>query len=132
MLFIHRLLAPILLLGTILIFSGCSAPKNLAWLDDPETVPAPDITGAQDPDLQPVELESETRLDQELEALASTGSWDDSEQNLDPALATDFDKDVLPTPGGPTRHRMGPLIFLTCACTARYSRMRSLGSPRPK
>ncbi len=34
--------------------------------------------------------------------------------------------DVFPTPGGPTKHRMGPFSFCTSAWTARYSRMRSL------
>ena len=27
------------------------------------------------------------------------------------AFAIDFPKDVLPTPGGPTKHRIGPFIF---------------------
>ena len=27
------------------------------------------------------------------------------------ALAIDFPKDVLPTPGGPTKHKIGPFIF---------------------
>src|SRR3546814_6200241 len=34
--------------------------------------------------------------------------------------------EVLPTPGGPTRHRIGPFSFFMRACTARYSTMRSL------
>ena len=33
---------------------------------------------------------------------------------------------VLPTPGGPTKHRMGPLMSGFILRTARYSRMRSL------
>lgn len=42
-----------------------------------------------------------------------------------------FGQEVLPTPGGPTRQRTGPLSFFTRFCTARYSRMRSLTSSRP-
>jgi membrane-bound lytic murein transglycosylase D len=91
MLFLYRPLARILLLCALLAFSGCTVSKNIGWLDIVEPAPEPDIAGVQDPDLVPVELESETRLDQELEALASTGSWDDSQQTqIDPALATDF------------------------------------------
>ena len=32
--------------------------------------------------------------------------------SLPVAAAIDFPKEVLPTPGGPTRHKIGPLIFL--------------------
>jgi hypothetical protein len=47
------------------------------------------------------------------------------------ARATDLASEVLPTPGGPTRHRIGPLSFFTSACTARYSMIRSFGFSRP-
>ena len=47
------------------------------------------------------------------------------------ARATDLQSEVLPTPGGPTRQRIGPLIFFTWACTARYSMILSLGFLRP-
>ncbi len=45
---------------------------------------------------------------------------------------TDLPSDVLPTPGGPTRHKIGPFIFFMRCWTARYSRMRSLTFSRPK
>ena len=38
----------------------------------------------------------------------------------------DFPREVLPTPGGPTKQRMGPRIFCRSLFTARYSRNRSL------
>ena len=46
-------------------------------------------------------------------------------------LATDFAIDVLPTPGGPARHMIGPFRFLDSFLTARYSRILSLTSSRP-
>lgn len=36
-------------------------------------------------------------------------------------LATDLPTLVLPTPGGPTKHRMGPFRLLFSCRTARYS-----------
>ncbi len=47
------------------------------------------------------------------------------------ARATDLPSEVLPTPGGPTRHMIGPLIFFERCCTARYSTMRSLTFSSP-
>src|ERR1700709_2500856 len=45
--------------------------------------------------------------------------------NLRPiALAIDWPSDVLPTPGGPTRQRIGPFMSFFSLRTARYSRMR--------
>ena len=53
------------------------------------------------------------------------------EQTLFPGrpvdLAMDLAMEVFPTPGGPTRQRMGPLILFVRPCTARYSRILSLG-----
>ena len=46
--------------------------------------------------------------------------------------ATLWPSEVLPTPGGPTRHRIGPRSFFTRCCTARYSTMRSLTFSKPK
>ena len=47
--------------------------------------------------------------------------------NLRPrALAMDLPSDVLPTPGGPTKHSSGPFILSLSLRTARYSTMRSL------
>jgi hypothetical protein len=40
--------------------------------------------------------------------------------------------DVLPTPGGPTKQRIGPLTSGFSLRTARYSRMRSLAFSRPE
>lgn len=48
------------------------------------------------------------------------------------ARAIDLPNDVLPTPGGPTKQRIGPRIFSTLASTARCSRILSLGLRRPK
>ena len=42
------------------------------------------------------------------------------------ARAIDLPRVVLPTPGGPTKHRIGPLMSGFILRTARYSRMRSL------
>jgi hypothetical protein len=47
------------------------------------------------------------------------------------ARAIDCPKDVLPTPGGPTKHKIGPFSDLTRCCTARYSKMRSLTFSKP-
>ncbi len=47
------------------------------------------------------------------------------------ARAIDLPSEVLPTPGGPTRHRIGPLSCPTRLCTARYSRMRCFTFSRP-
>src|SRR5438045_787821 len=48
------------------------------------------------------------------------------------ARAIDWPSDVLPTPGGPTRQRIGPFRIWTRCCTARYSTMRSLTLSSPK
>ncbi len=40
--------------------------------------------------------------------------------------------EVFPTPGGPTRQRMGPWRSPTRERTAMWSRIRSLTSSRPK
>ena len=47
------------------------------------------------------------------------------------ACAIDWPSDVLPTPGGPTRQRIGAFSLSTRCCTARYSTMRSLTFSRP-
>jgi hypothetical protein len=47
------------------------------------------------------------------------------------ALAIDLPSEVLPTPGGPTRQRIGPRIFGERDCTARYSMIRSLTFSSP-
>ncbi len=52
--------------------------------------------------------------------------------NLRPiARATLLPSDVLPTPGGPTKARIGLRIWSASERTARYSRMRSLIFSRP-
>src|SRR3569832_2437122 len=48
------------------------------------------------------------------------------------AVAIDWPSDVLPTPGGPTRHRIGAFTLTTRCWTARYSRKRSFTFSRPK
>src|SRR5688572_8110425 len=53
--------------------------------------------------------------------------------NLRPSdVAIDRASEVLPTPGGPTKHRIGPFIVGLSLRTARYSRMRSLAFSRPE
>src|SRR3982751_5742785 len=57
----------------------------------------------------------------------------DTRTNLRPSdSAIDRASDVLPTPGGPTKHRIGPLRFGFSLRTARYSRMRSFAFSRPE
>jgi len=41
-------------------------------------------------------------------------------------------RDVFPTPGGPTRQRIGPRISWTRESTATWSRIRSFTSSKPK
>ncbi len=45
--------------------------------------------------------------------------------------AIDFPSEVFPTPGGPTKQRIGPLLSGASFRTARNSRIRSLGFSRP-
>ena len=47
------------------------------------------------------------------------------------AVAIDFPKDVLPTPGGPTKHNIGPFISLVLFWTARNSIILSLTLSKP-
>ena len=50
-----------------------------------------------------------------------------SRTNLRPmARAMDWPSEVLPTPGGPTKQRIGPRMSFFSLRTARYSRMRFL------
>ena len=51
--------------------------------------------------------------------------------SLPVALAIDLPKDVFPTPGGPTKQRIGPLTFEDLFWTARYSVILSLTFSRP-
>ena len=44
---------------------------------------------------------------------------------LPSARAMDLPRLVFPTPGGPTKQRIGPFIFSLRERTARYSRIRS-------
>jgi hypothetical protein len=48
------------------------------------------------------------------------------------ASAIEFAKDVLPTPGGPTKQRIGPLKFLFLVLTAKYSKILNFTFSRPK
>ena len=47
------------------------------------------------------------------------------------ALAILCPKEVLPTPGGPTKHKIGPVNLLVRFCTAKYSKIRSLTFSKP-
>ncbi|OPY05021.1 MAG: hypothetical protein A4E61_00470 [Syntrophorhabdus sp. PtaB.Bin184] len=50
----------------------------------------------------------------------------DMRENFRPiARAIDLPRDVLPTPGGPTKHRMGPFMSALSFMTLKNSRMRS-------
>ena len=60
--------------------------RNLAWLDTLSPSSETEQIIEPDPELEPIAVESEICLDQELEALASTGNWDDP-QTLHPDLA---------------------------------------------
>jgi len=79
--------------------SGCANNEKLTWLDIDFLSLEETAAVAQDPELQPVVAESEICLDQELEALASTGSWDAPQtehpippidNQLAPAITYDF------------------------------------------
>ena len=48
------------------------------------------------------------------------------------ARAIERASEVLPTPGGPTKHRIGPFGLLTSCRTARNSTIRSLTFSSPK
>ncbi|OQC43625.1 MAG: hypothetical protein BWX61_01161 [Bacteroidetes bacterium ADurb.Bin035] len=48
------------------------------------------------------------------------------------ALAIDFPKEVLPTPGGPTKHNIGERILPFNLVTARNSIILSLTFSNPK
>jgi len=73
---IQAFTALILLLAFLFISSGCTTKQQLSTsgLDLPPSNMQPEEA---DPDLDPVVLEPEISLDQELEALASTGAWED-------------------------------------------------------
>ncbi len=51
---------------------------------------------------------------------------------LERAARSTCASDVLPTPGGPTKQRIGPFIVGFSLRTARYSRMRSFAFSRPE
>jgi hypothetical protein len=51
--------------------------------------------------------------------------------SLPVALAIDLPKDVLPTPGGPTKHNIVPVAFLDLFLTARNSRILSFTFSKP-
>ena len=73
---IRAFTALILLLAFLFISSGCTTKQQLSTsgLDLP---PSNMQQAEADPDLAPVVSEPEISLDQELEALASTGAWED-------------------------------------------------------
>ena len=83
----------IVILTALFIVSGCTTTYQYSssTLDVPKAIPqSPEI----DPDLEPVVAEPEISLDQELEALASTGSWEEilvpveeTQVCLDPEMA---------------------------------------------
>ncbi|PID43417.1 MAG: lytic transglycosylase [Proteobacteria bacterium] len=61
---------------TLLVFSGCSPiAQNQSRLDSTDNTERPAVNTEPDPELQPLEAESEICLHQELEALKLTGDW---------------------------------------------------------
>jgi hypothetical protein len=57
----------------------------------------------------------------------------DTRTNLRPIeFAMDLASEVLPTPGGPRKHRIGPFTSGFSFLTARYSRTRSFTFSRPE
>src|SRR6516164_8112895 len=57
----------------------------------------------------------------------------DTRTNFLPSdVAIDLASDVLPTPGGPAKQRIGPFTSGFSLRTARYSRIRSFAFSRPE
>ena len=88
--------------------------------------------------------EEQQTVDKSYDLLKTVGlerQWDETACNLPygdqrrleiaRALATDLPRLVLPTPGGPTKHKMDPWVSGLSLWTLRYSRMRSLILARP-
>ena len=48
------------------------------------------------------------------------------EEHTGHKLEMDRLREVFPTPGGPTKQRIGPFVFFLSFLTARYSRIRSV------
>jgi len=81
------------LLSILFLLGGCSFGQNLSWIDDDIPPSATELASQPDPDLEPVVLESENRLAQELEALALTGSWDEQNTSIvEQEAANDFEE----------------------------------------
>ena len=81
---IQAVTALFIVLAFLFISSGCTTKQQLSSSGLDLYRPAPQ-TAEPDPDLEPLIAEPEISLDQELEALASTGSWDEPQT---PALET--------------------------------------------
>jgi len=91
-----RILINTLLLVLLFAFSGCTVSQDFAWLNIPNEESDAELTANPDPDLKPVDVESEICLDQELEALALTGSWDDPQSLIDTqTLIEDVDEEEI-------------------------------------
>lgn len=88
------------LLGSSLFMSGCAGNAPFAFLhDNPGNAENFEQLNSDDPALQLVESDTESNLDQELEALIQTGEWGDRGTVLinidDPANPTPYDFPIL-------------------------------------
>jgi membrane-bound lytic murein transglycosylase D len=71
-------------LGSTLILTGCIADKPFQILHEFQGLTEqPEVQSSDDPDLQLVNTEPETTLEQELEALSETGQWGDKNSSAD-------------------------------------------------
>ncbi|MBT8361737.1 MAG: transglycosylase SLT domain-containing protein, partial [Deltaproteobacteria bacterium] len=100
----HWLFSPVTMLITqirlasltaIILFyffiSGCSVTQDFVKVSPPQPLETILLENEQDPDLSPLEIESEICLDQELEALKHTGSWDEPyPDSIQQTLITEF------------------------------------------
>ncbi|MBT8334247.1 MAG: LysM peptidoglycan-binding domain-containing protein, partial [Deltaproteobacteria bacterium] len=74
-----------------LFISGCSVTQDFVKVSPPQSPETIVPESEQDPDLSPLEIESEICLDQELEALKHTGSWDEPyPDSIQQTLITEF------------------------------------------
>ena len=74
-----------------IFISGCSVTQDFVKLSPPQPPETIVPESEQDPDLSPLEIESEICLDQELEALKHTGSWDEPyPDSIQQTLITEF------------------------------------------
>jgi membrane-bound lytic murein transglycosylase D len=72
------------LLGSTLLLTSCIADKPFQMLHEFQgLIEEPEVQSSDDPDIQLVNTEPETTLEQELEALSETGQWGEQNNNAD-------------------------------------------------